>query len=167
MPVTPYHFGPSGLVGYIFRRWIDLPVFVFANVIVDIEVLLVNLMNFGRPHHRFAHTFLVGSVVGIVWGLVAYTGLPVLNRLMKITRIPYQTNAFKMIISGILGVWFHVLIDGIYHYDVKPFWPLQKNYLWRLLSHNQIKLICIICFAVFVLMYVLSLINKAPRKTES
>ena len=74
MPITPYHFGPAGLLGYIFRRWIDLPVFVLANVIVDIEVLLVSLMQFGRPFHRYGHTFIIGAAVGAVWGFVAYLG---------------------------------------------------------------------------------------------
>lgn len=156
MPVTPYHFGPSGLIGYIFRKWIDLPVFVLANVVVDIEVLLVNLMRTGWPYHRYCHTFLIGAVLGAMWGFVAYRYLPLLTRLMKTIKIPYQTNAFKMIISGILGVWLHVLIDGIYHFDIKPFWPIQKNYLLGLLNHNQVKWICIICLVIFVLLYVIS-----------
>ncbi|MBU1261090.1 MAG: hypothetical protein KJ757_05925 [Planctomycetes bacterium] len=164
MPVTPYHFGPSGLIGYIFRKWIDLPVFVLANVVVDVEVLLNPFMNLGRPYHRLCHTFLIGAVIGAVWGLVAWLGLPVLNWFMKIIRIPYQTNAFKMIISGILGVWFHVLIDGIYHYDVKPFWPMQKNPLWRLLSKSQVEWICIACLAIFILLYIFSLKRQAAKK---
>lgn len=163
MPVTPYHFGPAGLLGYIFRRRIDLPVFVLANVIVDIEVLLVNLMGRSWPIHRYCHTFLIGAVVGAMWGFVAYLCLPLLIWLMKKIRIPYQTSPPKIIISGILGVWFHVLIDGIYHYDVIPFWPVQKNYLWRLLSHSQVKWICVICAAILVLLYMISL-KKQPTK---
>jgi membrane-bound metal-dependent hydrolase YbcI (DUF457 family) len=164
MPVTPYHFGPAGLLGYILRKWIDLPVFVLANVVIDVEVLLVNLMGQSWPIHRYCHTFLIGAVVGAMWGFVAYLCLPLLTRLMKKIRIPYQTNPPKMIISGILGVWFHVLIDGIYHYDVKPFCPIQKNYLWRLLSHSQVKLICVICAVIFVLLYVLSLKKQTAEK---
>lgn len=165
MPITPYHFGPAGLFGYVFRKWIDLPAFVLANVIVDIEVLLVNFMSLGWPIHRLSHTFIIGAAVGAVWGLVAYLGLPFLSWFMKKVRIPYQTNAFKMIISGILGVWLHVLLDGIYHYDVRPFWPIRKNYLWLLLSHNHVKWICIICLGVFVLLYILSLRTRTRRKT--
>ncbi len=163
MPFTPYHFGPAGLWGYIFRRWIDLPVFMLANVIEDIEVLLVNLIESGRPIHRFGHTLLIGTAIGAVWGLAAYFGLPILKWLMNKIRIPYETNLFKMIISGILGIWLHVLIDGIYHYDVRPFWPIRKNYLWRLLSQNQVKWICIICAAALVLMYVISLKKQLTK----
>ncbi|MBN1787064.1 MAG: hypothetical protein JW806_01565 [Sedimentisphaerales bacterium] len=164
MPCTPYHFGPSALIGYIFRKWIDLPVFVFANIIVDVEVLLVNFLHLGRPCHRLGHTLLIGAVVGAAWGFVAYLGLPIISWSMKIIRIPYQTNVFKIIISGITGVWFHVLIDGIYHYDVKPFWPIQKNYLWRLLSKNHVKLVCIICLVIFLILYAVSLKKQFSNK---
>jgi membrane-bound metal-dependent hydrolase YbcI (DUF457 family) len=166
MPATPYHFGPAGLLGYIFRKWLDLPVFVLANIVIDVEVLIVNLMNLGRPTHRLSHTFLFGAVIGAGWGLVAYLGLPGLKWIMKTIRIPYQTNGLKIILSGILGVWFHVLIDGIYHYDVKPFWPMKKNYLWRLLSQNQVKWICVICFVIFAVLYAMSFIKKSNRNTR-
>lgn len=164
MPCTPYHFGPSALIGYIFKKWLDLPVFVFANVIVDIEVLLVNILNLGRPYHRLCHTFLIGAVVGAVWGFIAYLALPLLNWAMKMIKIPYRTNAFKMVISGILGIWFHVLIDGIYHYDVKPFWPIRKNPLLLLISRTQVKWICIICLVIFVLLYAFSLKRQFSKK---
>ncbi|MGA2915845.1 MAG: hypothetical protein ABSE89_07440 [Sedimentisphaerales bacterium] len=163
MPITPYHFGPSGLLGYIFRKWIDLPVFVLANVVVDIEVLVVDLMDKSWPIHRYCHTFLIGAVLGAMWGFVAYLYLPLMTRLMKMVKIPYQTNAFKMVASGIIGVWLHVFIDGIYHYDIKPFWPVQKNYLFQLLSQNQVIWICLICFAIFVLLYVISLKKQSAK----
>jgi membrane-bound metal-dependent hydrolase YbcI (DUF457 family) len=159
MPVTPYHFGPAGLIGYIFRKWIDLPVFVLANVIVDAEVLLGRFMDLGRPFHRLGHTLLIGSVIG-----AAYAALPVLKWFMEKIMIPYRTNVFKMIISGILGVWFHVLIDGICHYDVRPFWPMDKNSFWRLLSKNQVEWICIACLAIFILLYILSLKRQTAKK---
>jgi len=88
MPLTPYHFGPAGLIGYIFRKWIDLPVFALANIVIDVEVLLVNLMHLGRPYHRLAHTFLIGAAIGAIWGLLAYETEPVLNWIMKKIRIP-------------------------------------------------------------------------------
>jgi len=49
MPFTPYHFGPSGFWGLAFRKWLDLPVFVLANVIVDIEVLVIWFFGLGWP----------------------------------------------------------------------------------------------------------------------
>ena len=118
MPFTPYHFGPSGFVGLLFKRWLDLPVFVLANVVVDLEVLVVCLLDLGPPAHRYAHTLLGGAVLGVLWGLAAYPLRHWFRRVMHLLRLPYRTSLLKLVISGVLGVWLHVLIDGAYHPDV-------------------------------------------------
>lgn len=164
MPITPYHFGPSGLIGYVFRKWIDFPVFLLANVVVDVEVLLVGHLRLGWPIHRYAHTFLIGALVGAVWGLIAYFIKPALKWGMNIIRINYKPNFYKMLISGVLGVWLHVFIDSIYHYDPKPFWPFPKNILWRIIVQHQVKMICLICLGVFVVLYLLPAFKQAFKK---
>jgi hypothetical protein len=39
MPFTPYYFGPNGFVGLVFKKLLDLPVFILSNIIIDFEVL--------------------------------------------------------------------------------------------------------------------------------
>ena len=128
MPFTPYHFGPSGFISLALRKWIDVPVFILANVIVDIEVLFTG-------YHSYCHTLLIGAAVGAAWGIVAYPFRGIFKRLMNLIRLPYTTGFWKMLISGILGIWLHVLIDSSYHYDVKMFWP-NKTPLWRMMISN-------------------------------
>jgi len=164
LPITPYHFGPSGLIGYVFRKWIDFPVFVLANVIVDFEVLAVSHFNLGWPIHRYAHTFLIGALVGAAWGLVAFLFKPVMNFGMNLLRINYKSDFKKMLISGVLGVWLHVLIDGFYHYDVKPLWPYKVNFLWKLMLREHIKTACLICLVIFVFLYMLPTFKQAFKK---
>lgn len=165
MPVTPYHFGPSCLIGYVFRKWIDFPVFVLANVVIDFEVLIIAYFHLGWPIHRYAHTFLLGAVVGILWGCLAYLIKPVLKLGMDILRINYQPHFFKMVISGILGIWLHVLLDSIYHFDVRPFWPKTIfNPLWGKLSHSQIELLCIICGIIFAILYLMPVFKQGWKK---
>ncbi len=136
MPVTPYHFGPSGFIGLVFRKWLDFPVFVLANVIVDFEVLVVILFNLGWPRHRYCHTFLIGAAVGVLWGVAAWPLRNLFKKLMKLFRIPYKTSLSKMLISGILGLWLHILIDGAYHFDVKILWPNISISLWRMIHRH-------------------------------
>lgn len=168
MPFTPYHFGPSGFIGLVFRKWIDVPVFVLANVAVDIEVLVIVFFRLGYPLHRYCHTLLIGLVVGILWGLLAYPLRHLFKRLMHLLRIPYQTSLLKMLISGILGVWLHVLIDGAYHYDVHIFWPSRSISFWRTtqrhLAKEQIETICLIFFLAAVVPYVLAVISFRKEK---
>jgi hypothetical protein len=160
MPFTPYHFGPSAFLGLVFRKWLDIPVFVLANVIVDVEVLVIYLFQLGYPHHRYCHTFLIGAAVGLLWGASAYLLRHIFKRLMQILHIPYQTGLLRMLISGILGVWLHVFIDGLYHFDTHIFWPSKTIWLWRTIHHHldveQIQTICLFFFLAAVVPYLLA-----------
>ena len=169
MPFTPYHFGPSGFIGLALRKYIDIPVFVLANVVVDIEVLVIGLLGLGWPVHRYSHTLLIGAVVGIIWAVIAYRLRHFFKKIMQILRIPYQTSFWKMAVSGILGVWLHVVIDAIYQWDVRIFWPSKAKPLYGLISQGQVKAICIGLFVAAVIVYAIAFIsyvkqNKA-RKT--
>ena len=71
-----------------------------------------------------------------------------------------------MIFSGILGAWFHVFLDGIYHYDVQPFWPGKGNPLYNMLSRDRVEEICIAFFVAAVMLYFITIIKakKAGRQ---
>jgi len=155
MPFTPYHFGPSGFIGLVFRRYIDIPVFVLVNVIVDIEVLFSD----GYPVHGYCHTLLVGAVVGVIWAVAAYPLRHLFKRAMQILRIPYQTGFWKMVVSGVLGAWLHVAIDGIYHWDVRMFWPSKAKPLYELLSKGQVETICIAFFFAALIPYAIAFVS--------
>lgn len=156
MPFTPYHFGPSVFFGLVFRKWIDLPVFVLTNVIIDFEVLFITRFRLGYPIHRYFHTLLLGTAVGILWALLAYPMRALFKKIMSLCKIPYKTSLFKMIISGIAGAWLHVLSDSAYHWDVRIFWPSNAKPLWNLLTQHQVKIVCLICFALAIPPYILA-----------
>jgi membrane-bound metal-dependent hydrolase YbcI (DUF457 family) len=163
MPFTPYHFGPSGFIGLALRKYIDIPVFVLANVIVDIEVLVLNLLETGWPMHRYTHTLLLGAAAGVIWAIAAYPMRHLLEKIMQIIRIPYQTNFRKMVISGILGVWLHVVIDAIYHLDVPLLWPSKARPLWHVLSQGQVKGICIAFCVAAAVLYLIIVVSDSKR----
>ena len=163
MPFTPYHFGPSGLVGLALRKWIDIPVLLLMNVIVDVEVLLYSHW----PYHRYFHNLLIGAALGVVCGLIAYLARPIFEKAMRLVRINYKANLIKMIISGILGVWLHVFIDAIDHYDVLVFWPSKVRPLWGLLSKEQIVLWCRLSFIGVAILYIFAVRSFNKRKNQS
>ncbi len=165
MPFTPYHFGPSGFIGLVFRKWIDLPVFVLVNIIVDVEVLIIQKYQLGWPIHRYAHTFLIGAAVGAVWGIAAYPFRPVFRKLMKLLRLQYESGLRKMVVSGVLGVWLHVLIDGFYHHDIRIFWPNKAISIYQIVhpyvSKGHIRIICLLFFIPAIILYLLTIIKSA------
>ncbi|MHC4397603.1 MAG: metal-dependent hydrolase [Planctomycetota bacterium] len=156
MPFTPYHFGPSGFIGLIFRKWLDIPVFVLANVIVDLEVLVF-------AHHRYFHTLLIGAAAGILWATVAWPLRNLFKMIMQTLRIPYQTSFLKMLISGVLGVWLHVVIDSIYHRDVRVFWPSNVKPLYKLVTKQQVHTICDFFLIAALVLYILTVILSLKK----
>ncbi|MBW8039639.1 MAG: hypothetical protein FVQ85_06525 [Planctomycetes bacterium] len=164
MPFTPYHFGPSGFIALAFRKWIDLPVFVLANVIVDIEVLIITQLGLTYPIHRFTHTLLIGAAAGIIWAMAAYPLRNFFKKIMQILRIHYQTSFLKMLLSGILGVWLHVVIDSIYHPDVHLFWPHKAIPLWRIITRQQIEALCLVFFVAAIVLWALEVLSYSRLK---
>ena len=166
MPFTPYHFGPSGVVGLIFRKWIDVPVFVLANVIIDIEVLLIMVLRLGHPYHRYCHTLLIGAAVGAIWGMAAYPLRDLFKKMMHTLRLSYEPSFWKMAISGMLGACMHVLMDGVYHGNARVFWPNTTISLWKiargLMSREQGRILCLALFVAAVV-YILALLFGAGK----
>jgi len=68
MPFTPFHFGAHACVAFPFNKKIDIPVFILANVAIDIEPLLVITLNLHYPLHGYAHTFIGAIFIGTLWG---------------------------------------------------------------------------------------------------
>ena len=178
MPYPPYHLGASGFFGLLFRRWLDVPVFVLANVIVDLEVLADHIFQPGWPVHRFLHfhTLLAGAAVGIVWGLAVYFIKPVrrfFQWIMKLLQMPYKVTAVRAAVSGMLGVWLHVFIDNLFHYDVQMLWPSRAKPLWKLLgrwhirpSEQQIEYVCAAFMIGAVLLYILILATSRKKQNR-
>ncbi len=179
MPFTPYHFGPSGFVGLLFRRWIDVPVFVTANVLIDVEVLADGYIAPGWPVHQLwhFHTLLIGGLAGAVFGLCVYY-LRALRwcseTSMSLIGLPGKATMRSMVLAGLLGACLHVLIDSCYHYDIQVFWPHPKNpmYHWiRSLSaggyrgiQQQVRLWCVIFWVLMVGLYVWLRVRHAKKK---
>ncbi len=157
MPFPLYHLGPSAFFGLTFRKWLDVPVLVLANIVVDAEVLL-------NHHHWLAHTLLGGAAVGAIWGIAAHPLRHFFEKIMQMLHIPYQTSFWKMAVSGILGVWLHVVLDAIYHPDVRIFWPSRVNPLWQLISQKQVEILCVVFFIAAAIAYAFAAASYMKQK---
>lgn len=190
MPYTPYHFGPSGFVGLLFRRWIDVPVFLAANVLIDIEViadsglpriwplyLLGDFSGFapGWPVHQLwhFHTLLIGGLAGAIFGLCIYYIKPfrwLSEKSMALIGLPARATLLSMVLAGVLGVWLHVLIDSFYHYDVQIFWPHKYNSIFRWITsgkfsnmkdiQHQVVLWCKVFWMSMIVLYAVLLARR-------
>ena len=161
MPFTPFHFGPSSCGALLLRKYIDFPVFVLANVIVDVEPLLVMVFNFNYPLHGYCHTLFFGSLFGILVTPFFYLVRGGLKKAMTYLRLPYETNYRKVMISVILGIWLHVLLDAFLYPDIRPFFPLADNPLYGKLGYSKVYAMCAIFFVPAFILY-----RRIRLKTE-
>jgi len=160
MPLTPFHFGPSALVGAPFKRKIDLPAFVLANVVVDVEPGVVLILGLNYPLHGYLHTFVFGGILGAFFGDAVYLGRSHIHSLMYQLKLPYFSDRKIAIYSGVLGIWFHVLIDSLYHQKMTPFFPLKTNPIYGLIDAHRIVSLCLYSFVLALLTYVLHVIIR-------
>lgn len=127
MPFTPFHFGVHACVALSFRKKLDLPTFLLANVIVDIEPLLVMVFNFNYPLHGYAHTFFAGLVLSPLLGVTVYLLRKPFTKIMQLLRLSYSPSFKVAIISAFLGHCLHVFLDAFMYPDIKPFYPSVSN----------------------------------------
>jgi len=167
MPITPLHFGPHACVALPLQRYIDLPVFITANIAVDIEPLAVMILQPNYPLHGYCHTFLVGGIVGMLWGALAFPFRSQIAKAMTDIHLSYSSGIGKMLLSGLLGVWLHVVFDAVLYDEMKPFYPLGANPFLGIMSEWMVYLICGLCFIPAVALYSVISAKNRQRATQS
>ncbi|MBI4844918.1 MAG: hydrolase [Candidatus Omnitrophica bacterium] len=154
MPFTPFHFGAHACVALpLNKKTGNILVFLLTNVIIDIEPLLVIIFNFSYPLHGYAHTFIGASILGGIWGIIAYQFKTIFEKILKILKLPPIFSMKQYIISGILGALLHVLFDTPLYTDIKPFFPLAINPFYGLISHPSMYKICSLLFIPAMILY--------------
>lgn len=168
MPLTPYHFGPHACAALPLGRHLDLPVFIAANVAVDIEPVLVFTLRLEYPLHGYAHTFLVGALVGVALATVAFPFRGIIAKAMRLACLPYEPTYLKMALSGILGVWLHVVFDSVMHHDIRPFFPSNANPFLRLISLRALHGLCVASFVPALAIYIyVAFVRRKPETATS
>lgn len=146
MPFTPYHFGPHLLVGLIFIKFLDIPTFLASNILVDLQPLLVLAGWMEPPLHGISHTFLGATVIGLILGIISIPFMKYYTRIYSFFNLKYSITKFSIILSGILGAWFHVITDTPIYDDINPFYPLFANPVKESLTYHFVANFCLVCF---------------------
>lgn len=153
MPFTPFHFGPAAALKAVAPARFSFTIFCYAQVITDIEPGFY-LLRGEYPVHRFFHTYIGATLVGVVCALtgrpICQAGLrvwlawfpPSLTRLYGSTVRISWTVAFR---SAFLGTYSHVFLDSIMHRDMMPWSPLTAtNPMLHAISLSLLHLVCFV-----------------------
>lgn len=160
MPFTPFHWGPSSWIGLVLFKVFDFPTLMAASVIVDIEPFTVLLFELDYPLHGFFHTILGGSILAILTALILYLLRSRIRRLMAFFKLAQNSSFKKIIWSSFFGLFSHLLLDSLTHWDLEPFYPFGGNPLYGLFSEFQVYLFCGISLLAGVLFYSVVIFKK-------
>ena len=127
MPFTPFHIGPGIVVKALLQGSFSLMVFGWAQIVMDIQPLVVMIS--GQGHlHGFSHTYIGATLLAIFSALsgryLSEVGLFLLG-LNKQWQV--KITWWVSFLSAFIGTFSHVLLDSIMHADVEPFFPLTTS----------------------------------------
>lgn len=133
MPFTPLHLGPALFFGMVLLRYIDLPTFLVANVIVDIEPLVILTFglyrtdSLGLSLHGLFHSFLGGTLAALLLALVMIRMRGYLEPLMRLVGLEQVSSPRSVYAAALSGVYMHILLDSRLYADIRPFYPFSYN----------------------------------------
>jgi len=127
MPFTLYHWGPGLLFGLLFLTYIDLPTFLLASVIIDVEPFLVLALNLRYPVHGYLHTFLGGTVVALLLWLVMRRVREALSPFISSLRLEQEVSSSRIGLASLFGIYLHILLDSPLYSEIRPFYPFETN----------------------------------------
>lgn len=148
MPFTPFHLGPALLIAIILEKRIPLLTFIVANVILDIEPLLVIIYDMRYPLHGYAHTLIGATLIGLTFGYFS----KILSK--------KSTETKRYLIAGALGTNIHVVLDSPLYKDIKPLYPWKYNPIYYPHITSTIYNICLLAFILTLILFLIKGFHK-------
>jgi membrane-bound metal-dependent hydrolase YbcI (DUF457 family) len=159
MPFTPFHLGPGLLLGLLLLSYVDLPTFLLASVIVDVEPFLALYFNLRYPLHGLLHTFLGGALLAFILAALMSRLRKAFSPLMSFFRIKQKPLFKSILLASLFGVYFHIFLDSFLYQDIRPFYTFELNPLFSqdMFIGFAIYGLCILSFISGVAIYVIKL----------
>ncbi|MEM8501400.1 MAG: hypothetical protein AAF542_25550 [Pseudomonadota bacterium] len=124
MPFTPVHLGPAVLLKALLGANFSFVVFGGSQILIDLEPL-VQLYRGASVIHGHSHSVLGAVSIGI---LATVLGKPIGQVFLLFLKYSDTHISWKASATGaFLGTFTHILIDGVMHSDMAPWFPFTTN----------------------------------------
>jgi membrane-bound metal-dependent hydrolase YbcI (DUF457 family) len=160
MPLTPFHLGPALFFGLLLFRYLNFPAFLVANVIVDIEPFFVLFLGLQYPLHGFFHSFLGGTVLGVVTAVGIYLLRDWSNKILAMFKVQQKSSFTQIFYTSVLGVHLHIFLDSFLYSEMNPFYPLAGNPLLNVVGFSAVYEFCAVSFIFGLILYVYKLMTS-------
>ncbi len=155
MPFTPFHMGPGIVFKALLQGSFSLLVFGWAQIVMDIQPLIVLLTGEGQLH-GFSHTYFGATLLAVFSALsgkyLSEMGLQIIGLSKKAE--PIVITWVVAFVSAFIGTYSHVILDSIMHTDMQPYFPVSlENHLLGLITVSHLYLTCIYSALTGALLY--------------
>ncbi|VAW68073.1 hypothetical protein MNBD_GAMMA10-29 [hydrothermal vent metagenome] len=136
--------GPGILFKALLQGSFSLMVFGWAQIIMDIQPLIVLITGEGHLH-GFTHTY-IGSILLAIFS--GFTGKYLSEYGLRLLGISEKNNRlviswYVVYFSAFAGTLSHVFLDSIMHGDIEPFSPFYSgNGLLGILTVSALYKLC-------------------------
>ncbi len=169
MPFTPFHMGPGIVVKALLQGSFSLMVFGWAQIVMDIQPLIVMISGEGRLH-GFSHS-LVGATLLAIFSAFSGKYLSEIGLFIIGFNKQWQLNIswWVSFLSALIGTYSHVLLDSIMHSDIEPFFPVTtSNVFLGIISLQTLHKVCLYSALVGCILYCainwVQKFNKSSKK---
>jgi len=147
--------GPGIFIKAVLQGSFSLMVFGWAQIVMDIQPLIVLLTGEGQLH-GFSHTYIGATLLAVFSALsgkyLSEAGLKIIGISKK--NNPVNITWWVVFTSAFIGTYSHVVLDAMMHSDVQPFYPLsQTNTLLGLVTVSALHQFCIFSALVGTIIY--------------
>ena len=132
MPFTPLHYPLAFVLSKANKRLL-LPGLVVGAVIPDIEVPILRLFFSGLPDHLFLHSLVgavtVGTLLAVVVTWLLYP--PIISLMFRVDKDDLKeacSLSGLLVVSCLVGVLSHLLLDYPMHWFNPILWPWVSPY---------------------------------------
>jgi hypothetical protein len=169
LPFMPFHFGPALGFGFPLRKYMHAPTFILANVIINVEPILVLSLGLRYPLHGYLHTFLFASFGGLALGYVMFLLERFLHPLYKVFLLESDEaqNLKSFFVAGLLGTMLHVLLDSPLYGEMHPFFPSTINPLYNPALSLEVYSFCVWMGIVGIIFYLGSFAFLSYKKLRN
>ena len=145
MPFTPYHFGPGLFFKSLAPRHFSFAAFLATQVVIDVEPF-VYVLRGEAPVHRFAHTLLFGSLIGLaVASLIYLATIAIRHRsAWDLPGLSAEVTPLGLAVGGLVGGASHALLDALADADIRPLRPFtDANPFQGLVTLAAVHMVCL------------------------
>jgi len=165
MPFTPFHLGPSLLIGVIFFPYLFIPSILLGSIIVDIEPLTFLILDL-PVLHLFFHTFFGATLLALLGAFFLFLLRGVFEKIMTFFLLPQTVSPLNITIAALVGAYSHIVLDAFLYPEMQPFWPLIGNPFLGLVSSLAIYLFCVLCFIIAIPIYIIQIWRIKQRTKQ-